>query len=569
MTGGPLRSLPAAPTTWSREADVVVVGAGAAGMSAALEAAAWGRRVLLICKGSLGGGSTPLAQGGLAAVLDAGDSTELHVRDTLVAGAGLCDGDAVETLVAAAPGEIARLGVLGARFDPGPLGLEGGHSRHRIVHAGGDASGAEVHRVLLEALLASHVEILEHTVALDALLDDRARVGGLLAATTPSGSDRAALAFGEIRAPAVVLAAGGYGQAYATTTNPAGNTGDGLALAARAGAEVTDVEFVQFHPTVLWRPSGRGQRPLVTEALRGAGAVLVDAGGRRVMEGVHPRADLAPRDVVAAAMHRRMTTGDGPSSHLWLDATALGRRHLDAHFPNVSAACRAMGIDPANEPIPVAPGAHYACGGVRADMVGKTSVDGLFAVGEVAATGVHGANRLASNSLTEAVAAGRRLGQALGQAGSPAGVGPTLDGPEAGQGVDPAGRDALADAMSAHAGVVRHGEGLEHLLDLLAAQPAAPARPLDLPTIEATNLHTVSTLVATAALARTESRGCHRRSDAPETRPEWACRIAITAGPDGLELRRLPSDQRSASYQRSASEQSPAGEPSAAAGARR
>lgn len=552
MTGVPLRGLPAAPITWRRETDVVVVGSGAAGMSTALEAAAWGRRVLLICKGPLGGGSTPLAQGGLAAVLDAGDSTELHLRDTLVAGAGLCDEEAVETLVTAAPGEIARLGVLGARFDSGPLGLEGGHSRRRIVHAGGDASGAEVHRVLLEALLASDVEVLEHTVALDALLDDRARVGGLLAGTTPAIGGP--LVAGEIRAAAVVLAAGGYGQAYATTTNPAGATGDGLALAARAGAEVTDVEFVQFHPTVLWRPTGRGQRPLVTEALRGAGAVLVDAKGRRVMEGVHPLADLAPRDVVAAAMHRRMTTSS--SSHLWLDATAIGRRHLDDHFPNVTAACRAIGIDPANEPIPVAPGAHYACGGVRADMVGKTSVDGLFAVGEVAATGVHGANRLASNSLTEAVAAGRRLGQALGQSGSTASVGPDLDAPEAGQGVDPAGRHALADAMSCHAGVVRHGEGLEHLLEVLAAQPASPRPQLDLPTLEATNLHTVSTLVATAALARTESRGCHRRSDAPQTRPEWARRIGITAEPDGLELRPLPPDHRIA------------GEPSAAGAGR-
>jgi L-aspartate oxidase len=277
------------------------------------------------------------------------------------------------------------------------------------------------------------------------------------------------------------------------------------------------------------------------------------------MEGVHPLADLAPRDVVAAAMHRRMTASS--SSHLWLDATGLGRSYLDAHFPNVTAACRAIGIDPANEPIPVAPGAHYACGGVRADMVGKTSVDGLFAVGEVAATGVHGANRLASNSLPEAIAAGRRLGQALGQPGSPGDSRPTaggvLEGPGTGPGVDPAGRDALADAMSSHAGVIRHGEGLEHLLEVLADQPAAPAQPLDLTTVEATNLHAVSMLVATAALARTESRGCHRRSDAPNPRAEWAHRIAITAGPEDLVLRPLPSDLRSAV------------EPSAAAGASR
>lgn len=558
MTGSPIRTLPSLQPTWTRRADVVVVGSGAAGMSAAVEASELGRRVLLLTKGKLGGGSTPLAQGGLAAVLDPDDSVALHAADTLVAGAGLCDPGAVETLVAAAPDEIARLEMLGARWDPGPLGLEGGHSRHRIVHAGGDASGAELHRVLRHALVRSDVKILSHTVAVDALLDDDGHVGGLVVARLGTGGR---LICGEIRAQAVVLASGGYGQAFATTTNPAGNTGDGLALAVRAGAEVTDVEFVQFHPTVLWQPGGRGRRPLVTEALRGAGAVVVDHRGERVMAGVHPREDLAPRDVVAAAMHRRMTTGDGPATHLWLDARGVGRAELEAHFPNVTAACRAAGIDPVTEPIPVAPGAHYACGGVRADMVGQTTVGGLYAVGEVAATGVHGANRLASNSLTEAVATGRRLGQLLGDlpgrgaaggVGGGGGGGAGLGGgwtlrrglrrPPAGRGVDPAGQDALADAMSLHAGVVRHGEGLEHLLDLLDASGGGQAAGgLDLATLEATNLHTVSTLVATAALARTESRGCHRRSDAPETRPEWEHHLGLTAGAGGgLEVRAIP-----------------------------
>ena len=522
--GAALRHLPGAEVTWSREADVVVVGAGAAGMSAALEAAAWGRRVLLVTKeDSLGGGSTPLAQGGLAAVLGAGDSTDLHHADTVVAGAGLCDDGAVATLVTTAPGEIARLSALGARFDPGPLGLEGGHTRHRIVHAGGDASGAEVHRVLAAAVLAADIEIMTATVALDALLDPDGRVVGLRAArvTDPAGR----LDPGVIRAAAVVIATGGYGQAFATTTNPAGATGDGLALAARAGAELCDVEFVQFHPTVLWQPGGRGRRPLVTEALRGAGAVLVDGHGGRVMTGVHPLADLAPRDVVAAAMHGRMTTGDGPPTHLWLDATTLGRGHLETHFPTVTAACRAHGIDPASEPIPVAPGAHYACGGIRADMGGNTSRRGLYAVGEVASTGVHGANRLASNSLTEAVATGRRLGRLLGRSlpsSAPAHGRPPLPG----TGAAPGGRGALADAMSRHAGVIRHGEGLEHLLALLAAAPPGGAS-LDLATLEATNLHTVSTLVAAAALARTESRGCHRRSDFPRPEPRWERRLTL------------------------------------------
>jgi L-aspartate oxidase len=545
-----VRYLPASSPTWERHTDVVVVGSGAAGMSTALEAAAGGRSVLLVTKGLLGGGSTPLAQGGLAAVLDPGDSPAAHIRDTLVAGGGLCDEDAVAALVGAAPSEIGRLESLGAHFDAGPLGLEGGHSHHRIVHAGGDASGAEVHRTLVAALRASRVEVLEHAVALDALLDSDGRAVGLLVgrvaepasldagggystdARGPASLDAGgALAVGTIHATAVVVATGGYGQAFATTTNPAGATGDGLALAGRAGAEVADVEFVQFHPTVLWQPGSRGRRPLVTEALRGAGAVVIDVHGRRVMPGVHPLADLAPRDVVAAAMHRRMTTGDGPSSHLWLDATAVGRGHLDDHFPTVTAACRAVGIDPAVDPIPVAPGAHYACGGIRADMDGRTSVEGLYAVGEVAATGVHGANRLASNSLTEAIATGRRLGRLLASLPRRRASGGVP--PAAGSAVAPSAGNGLADAMSRHAGVLRHAEGLEHLLDLLDSAPSGTA--LDLATVEATNLHTVSTLVARAALERTESRGCHRRSDMPATRPEWARRLVWRAVDGTLE----------------------------------
>jgi L-aspartate oxidase len=526
-----LRSLPEAPVTWELQADVVIVGAGVAGLSAALEASAGGRRVLLLGKAGLDAGSSPLAQGGLAAVLDPADSPELHRQDTLAAGAGLCDDEAVAVLVAAAPSEIGWLTSLGARFDAGPLGLEGGHSRPRIVHAGGDASGAEVHRALRDAVLACpRVQTCGAVVALDALLDERGRVSGLLAGAlaSPNGG----LAVGVISAAAVVLATGGYGQAYATTTNPAGATGDGLALAARAGAGLAGLEFMQFHPTVLWQPGGAGQQPLITEALRGAGAVLTDGAGRAVMAGRHPRGDLAPRDVVAAEMHRVMAAADPPAGHLWLDATGLGRAELEAHFPTVTAACRAAGIEPSREPIPVAPGAHYACGGVTADMTGRTSVAGLYAVGEVAATGVHGANRLASNSLTEAIATGRRLGRLLGTGRGPAAArepgcpaapeasGPMTGGQLAGgplAGAAAGSRAGLAAAMSRYAGVLRDRDGLEHLLTLLDAVP--PAAALDLATVEATNLHSVSALVAIAALARAESRGCHRRSDAPRTRP--------------------------------------------------
>jgi L-aspartate oxidase len=527
MTGVELRRLPRSPVRWERHADVVVVGSGAAGLATALAAARHGRGVLLLSKDGIGEGATPLAQGGLAAAIGPGDTLALHQRDTLEAGAGLCDPAAVATLVSEAPGEIARLASCGARLEQTGLHLEGGHSRKRIVNAGGDAIGAEVHRVLRAALLASRVEVLLGCVVLDALIGDRGAAGGVLAGIP--GED-GTLGVGMVTARAVVLATGGFGQAYATTTNPAGLTGDGLALAARAGAELRDVEFVQFHPTVLWEEGAEGQCPLITEALRGAGAVLVDAAGQPVMAGRHPLGDLAPRDVVSSAMQERMAQGDGPHDHLWLDATALGRATLERDFPTVAGLCRARGIDPATEPIPVAPGAHYACGGIRASMDGRTSVTGLYAVGEAASTGVHGANRLASNSLTEALITGRHAGELLGRDLPEPAARLTL--PHGGPGVDPAVRPALAAAMSRHAGVARDREGLERLR--LALGQAGPAGPrLDLAAAEAANLHAVSVLVATAALARTESRGCHRWRDAPLAAPHGRARhTALRADPD-------------------------------------
>jgi len=512
VTGPELRYLPWPAPRWERDADIVVVGSGAAGISAALAAAGQGRRVLLLTKEGIGGGSTPLAQGGLAAAIGPGDDRGLHQRDTLAAGAGLCDPAAVASLVAEAPAEIARLARRGARLEQKALHLEGGHSRHRIVTAGGDAIGREVHRVLRAALLASPVDVLTRCVVLDALTGDGGSVGGVLAGL--AGAD-GTLRAGTVTARAVILATGGFGQAYATTTNPAGVTGDGLALAARAGAELRDVEFVQFHPTVLWQEAAQGQCPLLTEALRGAGAVLVDAAGRPVMAGRHPLGDLAPRDVVSAAMQQRMGRGDGPGDHLWLDATGLGRAVLERDFPTVTALCRARGIDPAADPVPVAPGAHYACGGVRADLDGRTTVPGLYAVGEVASTGVHGANRLASNSLTEALVTGRRAGERLGRELPRAAAGLRL--PPAGPGVDPAARPGLATAMSRDAGVLRRREDLERLVQALRQARPAGVR-LDLATVEATSLHAVSVLVAASALGRAESRGCHRWRDNPPAR---------------------------------------------------
>ena len=431
-----IRPLPPVRARWRRDADVVVVGSGAAGISAALTAAAAGLRVLVVTK-DLIGGATPLAQGGLAAAIGPGDSAASHVIDTLTAGAGLCEPDVVAALAAAAPGAIDWLAALGARLDTRELRLEGGHSHHRIVHSGDDASGAEVHRALLAALLASGIEILDRAVALDLIVENpaggRAGDGAAATADPADGPDRTPvtarrvtglaagvigadgrLSAGVIDAPTVVIAAGGLGQAFATTSNPAGATGDGIAIAARAGAAVRDLEFVQFHPTVLWRPDASGQCPLITEALRGAGAVLRDLDGSPLMAGQHPRGDLAPRDVVAARMAEVIAAGT--AGHVWLDATGLDPDVLEKGFPTVTAACRKYSIDPVTDYIPVAPGAHYSCGGIAADLDGRTTIGGLYAVGEAASTGVQGANRLASNSVTEAVIAGRRAGRALATA---------------------------------------------------------------------------------------------------------------------------------------------------------
>jgi L-aspartate oxidase len=513
--------------------DVVVVGSGAAGLMTAVALADAGRRVTVVTKGALGAGSTAWAQGGLAAVLGADDEAELHVRDTLVAGAGLCDEEAVRTLVAEAPLAIARLQELGATLDLDGKGRpaltrEGGHSRDRIVHAGGDASGAEVTRTLTAALRARGIEVLERTAALDALRTADGSVVGVRVATVGPGGALSDAA--DLPARAVVLATGGYGQVYAATSAPAGATGDGLALALRAGAEVADVEMVQFHPTVLWTgPGATGQQPLISEAVRGEGAVLVDGSGRRIMLGAHPLADLAPRDVVSATIAEHLAAKGEPN--VWLDATGLGAAYLARRFPGIVRACRAAGFDLRREPVPVAPAAHYSCGGVVADLDGRTTLTGLFAVGEVACTGVQGANRLASNSITEGLVAALRCAALLATELPPVGTPAPAPVPSA---VDPAVRADLAAAASRYAGVVRDAAGLSRLTDLLAAAPhLSPARPHDLAVVEATALHTVTSLLATAALARTESRGCHRRSDAPGTSPEWEVRLVHRLDDDG------------------------------------
>ncbi len=545
------RRLTAPASSWDRTVDVVVLGSGAAGLSAAL-AVRPVRSVLVVTKGVLEAGSTQWAQGGLAGVLDPADSTENHVRDTLVAGAGLCDEAVVRQLVDEAPTTIRYLMRLGAAFDPShdpeprpgldidiALTREGGHSHDRIVHSGGDRSGAEVQRTLDESAVGAGVDVMNHTFALDLLTgrgpDGAPQVGGVrVAKIDDSGS---VISIGSIHARAVVIACGGYGQVFASTSNPPAVTGDGIAIALRAGLPVRDVEFVQFHPTVLWRgPGARGQQALVSEAVRGEGAILFDAAGDRIMRGVHPQEDLAPRDVVSAAISARMALAPaGVDDHVYLDATHLGARFSD-RFPSISAACREIGVDPATERIPVAPAAHYCCGGITADLNGTTTLPGLFAVGEVSSTGVHGANRLASNSLTESIVAGTRVGRDLAWELPP----PVVVDPDDGAAVDEALLDPanLADVrttMSRHVGVVRDAEGLAAAASSLAALSRSVDRDVEpgRDSWEATNLLTTASAVVSAALERTESRGCHRRSDHPETEPSWVRHLEVVLDPSG------------------------------------
>ena len=526
--------LAAPEPTWSAETDVVVLGSGAAGLSAAI-AARPTREVVLITKDTLDAGSTNWAQGGLAAVLDPADSLENHVRDTLAAGAGLCDQAAVTTLVTEAPTAITYLTRLGASFDAGVHGevaltREGGHSHRRIVHAGGYQSGAEVQRTLDESVRLAGVQVVEHAFGLDLLLGtnengERAVAGVRVAMLDEHGGVESV---GDIRARAVVVATGGYGQVFASTSNPPAVTGDGIALALRAGAEATDLEFIQFHPTVLWRGSdATGQQALISEAVRGEGAFLLDAAGRRVMAGVHPQEDLAPRDVVAAAISRRMAESPaGVDDHVYLDARRIP--NFETRFPSITASCVAAGIEPTQDLIPVAPAAHYACGGIRADLDGRTSIRGLFVVGEAACTGVHGANRLASNSLTEGVVAGTRVGRDLGWSMPPSVEPDEMHGTPAL--IDSFHREALRAAMSRHVGVLRTPEGLSQVASILETL-ASNASPDIIPTrksFEATNMLTLASAVVASASARTESRGCHRRTDWPDQRTEWMRHLTCT-----------------------------------------
>ena len=525
----------------SPELDLLVVGSGVAGLSAAARAAALapGIRVGVVAKAELEASATQWAQGGVAAVLSqhpgAGDSVDLHLADTLAAGADLCDAEAVRLLVSEAAERVGDLIDLGARFDTDPdgafaLAREGGHSTARVVHAGGTATGAEIERALVTAVRRSATALWEGWFALDLVIEGGRCRGAV--ALNPDGEKVT------LRAAHTLLATGGVGQLFSLTTNPLGSTGGGLAMALRAGVACADVEFVQFHPTALAQPAM--PRPLLSEALRGEGALLRDVHGARFVD------ELAPRDVVSAALSARML--EQGADHLWLDATGISA--FASRFPNLADVLSAIGLDPAVDLLPVAPAAHHHCGGVLTDLDGATSLPGLWAAGEVACTGVHGANRLASNSLLEGMVFGPRVVEAVVRgkegptatgaitplvAGWPAGyakperaaLGLRFLTPVAAEARGSAGggrqlaadvakrRELLQRAMFSGAGVLRSASSLGGVADQVEALGRygggdAPAE------CEMADMLTVARALLGAAAAREESRGAHRRSDFPE-----------------------------------------------------
>lgn len=492
-------------------APILIIGAGVAGLYTALKLAP--RPVTVITARPLGTeASSGWAQGGMAAAIGADDSPALHFADTMEAGAGLVDPEAARILVEGGAEAVEDLARLGVRFDRAAnggyvLGREAAHCRHRIVHATGDQAGAEIMRALIDAARkAPHIEILERVVVEDLLTDDNGAVGGVLAFVVEKGERTL------FEAPETILATGGLGGLYAVTTNPKPAQGHGLAFAARAGAVIRDPEFVQFHPTAL--DVGEDPAPLATEALRGQGAVLVNRDGAPFMPRYHHDKDLAPRDVVARAVEAERAAGGGA----FLDARAAVGADFAVKFPTVFAACQRAGIDPREAPMPVAPAAHYHMGGVMTDLDGRSSLEGLSAVGEVASTGVHGANRLASNSLLEAVVFGARIADRLRSERLPPRPGATA--PEARYDLAPRPADPqlmreLRQAMSAGAALIRSAESLNGVIDVISALNES-----SLLTSGLKSALSSAELIVQGALMREESRGGHFRSDFPDTDEE-------------------------------------------------
>jgi L-aspartate oxidase len=497
--------------------DFLVIGAGVAGLRAAIEAAPAGD-VLVVAKDTLRESSSEYAQGGIAAALSDDDEVELHEQDTLRAGDGLCNRRAVRVLVEEGPAAIQQLIDWGTEFDRegGHLAFtrEGAHSRNRILHAHGDSTGREIARTLYrKASSLARIAFRSYAAITDLLLD-QGRVTGAVALDAATG------ALTPVHARAVLLATGGLGRVFRETTNPDVATGDGVAMAYRAGAEISDIEFVQFHPTALHVEGA--PRFLLSEALRGEGAYLRNAAGERFLPAYHPMAELAPRDVVSRAIAAELRRTGAP--HVFLDLTHRDPAFIRERFPRIYSTCREYGVDISTEAAPVHPAAHYAMGGVRTDLDGRTNVAGLFAAGEVACTGVHGANRLASNSLLEGVVFGARAGRVMRDA-APAAARGAPPRPEFPRAVE---EEVRALAWE-NCGLVRNGDRLREAVRVLRSHTAAPEPAAGMAAYELRSIHTVALLIARCAEAREESRGGHYREDYPEKRRAFEKHSLIAA----------------------------------------
>jgi len=514
----------------------LIVGTGIAGLYVALRCRELGLKPTLITKARLEESNTRYAQGGIAAAIGPGDAPALHLEDTIHAGDGLVDRNAARVLTFEAPARIADLVRYGVPFDTVEgqiaLGREAAHSHPRILHAGGDATGLSIEEALRHRVLEAGIEVRERT-ALRSL-----RPGGRDGPVAVlSGTDGGRVEV--LSSQPVVLATGGAGSLYRQSSNPSIATGEGVAIAFRAGALLTDMEFIQFHPTAFWREGA--PRFLITEALRGEGAVLRNDAGERFMPRVHKDAELAPRDVVARAIDREMLRTTHPC--VFLDATAIPRDRLFGRFPSICRFLATYGLDPSRDQIPVTPVAHYMIGGVTTDLDGRTSLRGLYACGEVASTGVHGANRLASNSLLEGLVFGERVARQLLHPiprgppvpGYVVSVGRTLG---AGRGDDAATFEEVRDLLWNDVGIVRSSVGLKSALSSLErlGRQAEPGRADQVPGPLA-NAVLTATLIARAALTRTESRGAHYRTDFPRRRAEWKVHIGLSLQPTPEPMR--------------------------------